>query len=254
MAPKLATQLLVLQPTPFCNINCSYCYLPNRQLNGRMSDEVIGAAIERLVASGRLGPTLCVLWHAGEPLILSPSYYGSAMSIIEARVPASTLVTYNFQTNGTLIDEAWCRFFSRPNIRVGVSVDGPQHLHDLYRVNRRGEGTFHQTISGLRQLRRAGIELSVITVLTRNALFFPDEFYDFYIQEGISRVCFNIDEIEGVNQRSTLQDPRCDTLFVHFFERFLELVSRDRLIKSVRELDHVFAAIGRIGEVQDGFL
>jgi uncharacterized protein len=236
-------QLLVLQATPFCNIDCSYCYLPARNRQDRMSDQVIAAACDRIVEAGRIGPAITVLWHAGEPLVLGPSYYENAIALIESRFPSSTVIRHAFQTNGTLIDEAWCRFFGRPNITIGISVDGPKNLHDLHRVTRKGARTFDKTAAGLRLLRDHGINLQVITVLTRHSLFFPDEIYDFYVSEGISRVCFNVEEIEGVNRKSTLTDARCDDLFERFLERFLARVARDRRIKSVREFDHAFAAL-----------
>ena len=236
-------EMVVLQPTSFCNIDCSYCYLPNRNAKRRMSGEVLGALLERLLASGRLGSSLTMLWHAGEPLTLPVSYYDKAISMVMARLPSSVAVTHNFQTNGMLINEEWCDFFRRPDVRVGVSIDGPRNLHDLHRTTRRGERTFDQTIAGLRMLRTCGVELRVISVLTRQALFFPDELFDFYVAEGVSHVAFNIDEIDGINPKSSLEDPRCEPLFTQFFARFIQRCSHNSAIKSVRELDHVFSAI-----------
>ena len=242
-AAKPAMELLILQPTPFCNIDCSYCYLPGRNLKGRMSDQVIAAACSRVVEAGRVGERISVVWHAGEPLVLPIGYYQRAIAIIAGLMPVGTLVEHHFQTNATLIDDDWCRFFSRPGIKVGVSIDGPRALHDRHRRTRTGAGTFARVMAGLKLLVSAGVPFHVISVLTRDALHFPDEFYDFYAANGIERVCFNIEEIEGNNAKSSLSDARAEDLYTRFLERFMQRMSEHGVVKSVREFDQ---ALGRV--------
>jgi sulfatase maturation enzyme AslB (radical SAM superfamily) len=77
--------------------------------------------------------------------------------MIDRLKPADLTVAHSFQTNGTLIDEAWCAFFAEERVNVGVSVDGPKHLHDRNRLTRSGRGTFDKTIAGIRLLRRNGV-------------------------------------------------------------------------------------------------
>jgi len=238
-------QLLVLQGTPFCNIDCSYCYLPSRNDRSRMPEAVLEATIDRVVESGLLGQKLSIIWHAGEPLALPLTYYENAVALIERRLRHLTDITYRFQTNGTLVDEQWCQFFGRTRCKVGLSIDGPRPLHNLHRVTRRGAGTFDKAAAGLRRLVETEVDLHVISVLTRESLFFPDEFYRFYVDYGVRHVCFNAEQIEGVNKHSSLEDRRCEELFSQFFQRFLELVSAGRSINSVREFDHAFAALLR---------
>jgi uncharacterized protein len=236
-------ELLILQSTPFCNIDCSYCYLSGRSDRARMSEQVIAAACERAAASGRLGKKLSIVWHAGEPLVLPVAYYERARDVARWALPASTRVEHHFQTNGTLLGEEWCEFLQRDDVRVGVSVDGPRALHDRHRRTRKGAGTFDRTIAGIRRLVESGLDFHVISVLTRDSLFFPDEMHDFYVEHGIRNVCFNIEEIEGINRTSTLSDQRCEALYARFFERFLERAGESGFISSVRELDQAFGAL-----------
>jgi uncharacterized protein len=245
-------ELLVLQPTPFCNIDCKYCYLPARNNTQRMSRAVLEASLEFVAQSGRLGPDISIVWHAGEPLVLPVSYYENAIATVARLMPASTRVRHHFQTNGILIDEAWCAFFARPDVEVGVSIDGPKAFHDRYRVTRAGGGSHDKAMRGIAQLRAADISFHVISVLTREALFFPDEFFEFYCENGISRVCFNIEEIEGLNTRSSLADPRCEVQFKRFMRRFLDLITERGGIEFVREFHSAFGAIKAPAQLRRG--
>jgi uncharacterized protein len=99
--------MVVLQPTPFCNINCSYCYLPQRSDKTIMADATVRAAFERVFASGWASDDLSVIWHAGEPLVVSPGFYERAFQAIEALRPASVRVRHSLQTNAMLISREW---------------------------------------------------------------------------------------------------------------------------------------------------
>lgn len=169
-SPPLRTQLLILQPTPFCNINCDYCYLPHRQDRSRMALATVRMAARRLAEDGLAGSQLTVVWHAGEPLVLPPTYYEDAFGEIAAALGPSCEVSHSFQTNGTLIDEAWCALLARHRTRIGISVDGPADLHDRHRRTRRGEGTHARVLEGMARLREHGIPFHVIAVITRDSL------------------------------------------------------------------------------------
>src|SRR4051812_48193554 len=116
--------LLVLQPSPFCNINCDYCYLPNRTSTRRMSMEVLENAVDKTFASDLVKKELTLIWHAGEPLAVPISWYEEAFSRIKERAPADKKIMHSFQSNGTLINQAWCDFIKRENVFIGLSVDG----------------------------------------------------------------------------------------------------------------------------------
>src|SRR5215218_5344790 len=163
-------ELLVIQPTPFCNINCSYCYLPDRQNTRKMSLQTLERAFDWVFSSGLVHKPFELLWHAGEPMVMPPAFYDSASELLARHDRDGTLVTQSFQTNATLIDAGWCELIRRRKIHMGVSVDGPAFLHDRCRRTRQGAGTLDRVLRGIRCLQEHDIPLQVITVLTSEAL------------------------------------------------------------------------------------
>lgn len=228
-------ELLVIQPTPFCNLDCSYCYLPDRLSRRRMAPELLDLVFQRVFASGLVQGPFTIIWHAGEPLVLPPSFYEEAIGLTEKYNQARVPVAQSFQTNATLIDLDWCAFFKEHDVRLGVSVDGPAFLHDRCRRTRRGDGTHQRVMEGIRLLQRHLVPFSVITVLTEQSLDYPDELYDFYCQERIERVGFNIEEIEGPNRSSSLQGDGVPQRFARFLSRFFDLVQGGTWPMDVRE-------------------
>ena len=166
-------ELLVLQPTPFCNINCSYCYLLYRSSKAVVSSETLVNLFSQIFASGWVRDCLSVVWHAGEPPVLPVEFYRHAFRTIDRLKPADLAVSHAFQTNGTLINHEWCAFFAEEQVNVGVSVDGPRQFHDLNRLTRAGRGTFDRTVAGIRLLRRTGVPFHVISVLSSASMAAP---------------------------------------------------------------------------------
>jgi uncharacterized protein len=236
-------ELLVLQPTPFCNLDCSYCYLPDRDSKRRMSDATLNRVFQFVFASGIVEEGFTVVWHAGEPMVLPVSWYERAIEIAGAHNPGGVQVRHSFQTNGVLIDDGWCEFFKAYQVNVGVSVDGPAFLHDRNRKTRKGAATQHRVMEGIRKLRSNEVPFHVISVLTAESLDYADELYDFYVENGIREVAFNIEEIEGPHAASTLGGAGVEDRFRRFIGRFFDLVTRDELALSVREFDSMVPMI-----------
>ena len=231
-------QLLVVQPTPFCNIDCRYCYLPDRTNKAIVADETLNNLFSQVFASGWAKEGLSVVWHAGEPLVLPVSFYRRAFALIDALKPAGLPVTHSFQTNGTLIDDAWCDFIAETKIGVGVSIDGPRRLHDKNRVTRSGRGTFDKTIAGVRRLRERGVPFHVISVLTAESLAAPREMFDFYLAEDIEHVCFNVEESEGDHRSEAFADAGIDRAYYRFLSEFWRLsAAHPGRLKFIREID-----------------
>jgi uncharacterized protein len=217
-------ELLVIQPTPFCNIDCSYCYLPARRNTRKITLETLEQIFAWAFRSGLVRQEFTLLWHAGEPMVLPASFYEQATVLLERCNDSGFAVKQSFQTNATLIDDAWCAFIRRHDVHVGVSVDGPAFLHDLHRRTRRGGGTFERTLAGMRRLQDHEIDFNVITVLTAASLAYPDELFDFYRENGITSVSFNVEEIEGPHASSSLSAQGTEARFRRFYSRFLDLV------------------------------
>jgi len=239
--------LLVIQPTPFCNIDCSYCYLPDRQSKKQISRDVLENIFERVFSSGLVERPFTIVWHAGEPLVLPPRFYEEAIAILARHNRSGVRVEHSFQTNGTLIDEDWCAFVKSNDVRIGVSVDGPAFLHDRCRKTRGGQGTHARVVRGMELLREQGIPFHVITVLTRESLDYPDELYEFYRRYGIQSVGFNVEEIEGPHQHSSLEGEATYERVVRFLSRFFDLAQGEWPLH-VREFEGALAAIFGAGE------
>ena len=103
--------LLILQATSFCNIDCRYCYLADRSAKRRMSADTLEALISALIRDELLGDEITINWHAGEPLVVGVDFYRQAAAQLRRLECTGTRVVHSVQTNGMLIDEAWCAFF-----------------------------------------------------------------------------------------------------------------------------------------------
>ena len=225
--------LLVLQPSPFCNIDCDYCYLPNRTSSRRMPMAVLEAAIGKTFASDLVRGELTVIWHAGEPLAVPIKWYEEAISAISRAAPPSARILHSIQSNGTLLNRAWCDFLKQHNISIGLSIDGPAYLHDAHRRTRAGAGTHATAMRGLRLLREQGIPFHVIAVITREALGHAAEIYEFFEAEGVDRLGFNIEEVEAQHVSSSLT-PEYDDRVREFYETIFRLQRQRRSI-TIRE-------------------
>ncbi len=231
-------QLLVIQPTPFCNIDCKYCYLPHRTSKAVVASETLKNLFSQVFGAGWLGDDLSVVWHAGEPMVLPIAFYRDAFALVERLRPPQLQVVHSFQTNGTLIDDAWCAFFAETRVNLGVSIDGPRHFHDSNRLTRSGRGTFDRTIAGIRLLRRHGVPFHVISVLTSANMAAPGEMFDFYVAEGIERVCFNVEESEGGHVSQSFGEAGTEAAYYRFLSEFWRLSATvPGKIKFLREIE-----------------
>jgi uncharacterized protein len=241
-------ETVVVQPTPFCNINCSYCYLPRRNDKTVMDQATITMLFTKVFASGWTGDDLTIIWHAGEPLVVPPAFYQLAFESIEAIRPPDLRVRHSLQTNGTLMTPEWCEFFTTWHVGVGVSIDGPKHLHDAHRVTRAGRGTFDKTIAGIRLLRDHQVPFHVISVLSTDAMDSPREMFDFYRAEGIRDVCFNVEESEGDHVSDLFATGAVHERFRHFLQTFWRMSRESNQIEFVREIDGLLPRVFRPAE------
>lgn len=192
-----------MQPTSGCNLNCTYCYVPNRRDYTRMNERTLEAAIVRVLESDLVRDEVEFIWHAGEPLLAGLPFYQRATELIERHNTRSLAVKNCVQTNGVLLDDRWCGFFAEKRFIVGLSLDGPAFLHDGRRVSWTGRGSHREAMRGYKALRRHGVTLGVICVLTRESLRHPQELCAFFLENGVDYLCFNLEEIENANRSSS---------------------------------------------------
>jgi uncharacterized protein len=243
-----AISVVVVQPTPFCNINCDYCYLPSRNNKARISSDTLRTLFAKVFASGWACAELTIIWHAGEPLVMPVSFYDEAFRLIESLRPPQIRVRHSFQTNGMLLSKAWCDLFRTWQVGVGVSIDGPRRFNDAHRLGRDGHSTFDKTITGIRLLRSEQVPFHVISVLTDQSLDAPEEMLQFYIEEQIRDVCFNVEESEGdhVSALFASQAPR--ERFQRFLGHFWREARRRDCVDFIREIDAIIPRVFRPGD------
>jgi uncharacterized protein len=239
--------MVVLQPTAFCNINCTYCYLPDRSNRHVMTQSTVTRLFSEVFASGWASRELIVLWHAGEPMAAPIDFYREAFATIERLRPASVDLKHSFQTNGTLVSDEWCRLFLEWNVGIGVSVDGPREIHDRNRKSRRGKGTFDRTMAGIRCLQSNGVPFHALSVLGGESLADPDGMLAFYEGAGIDKVCFNVEESEGtyVSELFGASREELRTRFAAFLRRFWHRARAGGRVTFVREIDQAVPRLFR---------
>ncbi|MFZ5782507.1 MAG: cyclophane-forming radical SAM/SPASM peptide maturase GrrM/OscB [Pseudomonadota bacterium] len=239
--------MVIVQPTGFCNIDCRYCYLPDRSDRHVIAQSTVARLFGEVFRSGWASREIIVLWHAGEPMAAPVSFYREAFAAIERMRPRDVAVKHSFQTNGTLVNADWCRLFQEWNVGIGVSLDGPQALHDRNRKTRSGRGTFDKTMAGIRCLQQNGVPFHVLSVLSSESLSMPDEMLAFYEQAGIDKVCFNVEESEGsyVSELFTATREEIRTRFAAFLRRFWHRARAGGRVRFVREIDQALPRVFR---------
>jgi uncharacterized protein len=188
-----------MQPTTLCNLDCRYCYLPHRAQDRRMSVAVAEAVAADVNVWAR-EQRFSVVWHGGEPMAAGSAHLGALMA------PFAPEVEHHLQTNATLIDDAWCEFFTTHRMRVSVSVDGPEALNGD-RVNRGGLSAYPKIIKGVNCLKRHGLEFAALCVVTDPRPGLAADLYQYFLALGCQVLGINVEEREGVNTRSNRHDP-----------------------------------------------
>jgi len=186
---------VLAKPTgAICNLDCKYCFFLSKEMlypgdRFRMSDELLETYIRQLLEMQPLGE-VNVAWQGGEPTLMGIEFFRRAVEHVERHRKAGQNIQHTIQTNGTLLDDEWCAFFKLHNVLVGLSVDGPQPMHDAYRVNKRGVGSFSDVMQGYRLLREHEVDVNILcTIHAANAehpldvyRFFRDEMQASYMQ------------------------------------------------------------------------
>ena len=191
-----------------------------------MALPTVAQAARLIFSSPLLKNDFDLVWHAGEPLTLPPDYYEQAIAIIEAARPPGITIHYGIQTNGTLIDDAWIDLFERRGIHIGVSLDGPRHLHDANRKYRNGAGSYDRAMAGVAKLQARGYPFHIISVVTAATLPHAEAMVDFYWRLRPTAIGLNVEEIETQNPQSSLDNEESINAFSAFVTEFLSEASR----------------------------
>ncbi|HNT87447.1 MAG TPA: anaerobic sulfatase-maturation protein [Candidatus Hydrogenedentes bacterium] len=180
---------IMAKPTgPICNLDCKYCfYLEKENLypdraDWAMSPEALESFIRQYIASQRT-PEVIFAWQGGEPTLLGLDFFRRAVALQEQYADGKR-ISNSFQTNGVLLNDAWCEFFAENRVLVGLSIDGPEKLHDRYRVDKGQHPTFKRVMRGIECMKKHGVEFNTLTCVQRHNSHHPLEVYRFLKEAG----------------------------------------------------------------------
>jgi uncharacterized protein len=170
-----------------CNLACRYCYYLHKDRlypeGGpfRMPDDLLEEYIRQQIAIAP-EPEIGFFWHGGEPTLLGMDYFRRIVGLERKHLPPGRRVTNGIQTNGVLIDDDWCRFLAAEHFSVGLSLDGPPALHDVYRVTKDGRPTHRQAMQGYRLLCKHKVPVDLLCVVHAENVRHPLEVYRFFTE------------------------------------------------------------------------
>jgi uncharacterized protein len=170
LEPPHAFHLLAKPTGAVCNLDCSYCFFLSKEMlypgsRFRMADELLEAYVKQLIEAHAGVPEVAIAWQGGEPTLMGVDFFRRSVELAQVYLQPGQRAAYTIQTNATLLDEEWAAFFKDNGFLVGVSIDGPRELHDTYRVNKGGKGSFDQVMHGLSFLREVGVEWNALTTV-----------------------------------------------------------------------------------------
>ena len=162
---------LLAKPTgAICNLDCTYCFFLSKEMlypgsRFRMADDLLELYLRQLIEAHARSPEVVVAWQGGEPTMMGLDFFERSVEIARSLVEPGQHLLYTIQTNGTLIDDAWAAFFKEHGFLVGLSIDGPRQIHDAYRVDKGGKGSFDRVMAGLEVLRRHDVDWNALTTI-----------------------------------------------------------------------------------------
>lgn len=180
---------VLAKPTgAICNLDCTYCFFLSKEAlypgsRFRMADDLLELYIRQLLEA-QTGATLTVAWQGGEPTIMGLDFFRHAVELVKRYQRPGTTIEHTIQTNGTLLDAAWCDFFREERFLVGLSMDGPPGMHDTYRVDKGGKGTHHRVLAAARLMAQRDVDFNILCTVHAANADHPLEVYR-YFRDGV---------------------------------------------------------------------
>ncbi len=232
-----SVSVMVKPASSACNIRCRYCFYADvaasRKVAGRgvMPAQTAELLSRRLAEAADYAGDVYVSFQGGEPTVAGLDWFRAFVTEMD-RYP-DVNPHWSLQTNATLLDEAWCAFLARQGFLVGVSLDGPRADTDRFRLDAAGEGTHARVMRGVDQLRAAGVEFNVLTVVTRQLAQRPRQLMQFYLQNGLTDVqlipC--LPPLDGSDDGMSLRPSDYQGFFLGFFRAWQRAVQQGHLVR-----------------------
>ncbi len=182
-----AFNVLIKPRDTICNLDCRYCFFLSKELlysgtRFRIAEDLLAIYINQLLKSHR-APEVVVAWQGGDPTLIGLDFFERSVKLVNKLKRPGQKIQYTIQTNGTLLDDKWCAFFKQNNFLLGLSVDGPKELHDVYRVNKDGAGSFDRVMRGLELLKKHKVDFNILCTVHAANQNHPLEVYRFFRDE-----------------------------------------------------------------------
>ena len=187
---------IFLKPTLYCNLKCDYCYCYRGSKKSVPLNIMPLSTIERIIfeymriAQLNHYQNINVVWHGGEPLCAGLDLFKNSIEMEKKYTNTSIKINNYIQTNATLVNDEWASFFKKNKFNIGVSIDGPQQVHNLHRKNKAGESSFKQTIEGIKILQQHDLPLGALSVITEKNYRYAKDIFNFFLELEISLVDF----------------------------------------------------------------
>ena len=186
---------VMLKPAgPSCNLNCTYCYyleksrLYPHSANLKMSDKILENFTRQFIEAHQV-PVVTFTWQGGEPSLMGLDFFRKALAY-QKQYAGEKKIENSFQTNGTRLNDDWCKFFHDNNFLVGISIDGDEHVHDHYRKTFTGNPSFKRVMKGIDLLHKHSVEFNTLSVVNDYSSKFASETYRFLKKTGRASFSF----------------------------------------------------------------
>ena len=237
--------LLIKPSGSDCNVDCAYCFYKCRapeigRGRQRMSDTMLSKLVGDYLKL-RL-PLSAFAWQGGEPTLMGLDFYRRVVELQTACGAPGQEVANALQTNGILLDEPWCRFLRDSKFLVGISIDGPKELHDHYRLDLGGRGTFDRVAAAIECCRSHDVEFNTLTLINNVTADHPDEIFDFLIDLGVRYMqcvaCVETDPATGKVAEFSVSPAQYGRFLCRLFDRWMAF-GPDKV--SIRDFDSILS-------------
>ena len=257
---------VMLKPaSSLCNMRCRYCFYADVSSQravasyGLMQPETARAILANLFADLEPGDRLTLAFQGGEPTLAGLGFFEDLVEEVQKYREKKVQVHYALQTNGLLLDDAWCAFLRRHDFLVGLSMDGPAACHNANRVDAGGKGTFRQVLAAKQRMDRHGVAYNVLMTLTGQLARHPQQVWNLMEEQDLRFVQFTpcMGPLDGPESPYALSPARYASFYTALFQRWYDSYCRGvyRSVKLFDDLVNLLAfgqcnACGLVGRCQ----
>ncbi len=189
---------VIAKPTgAICNLDCEYCYYLEKEdlypgtKSFKMSEEVLDSYVRQYIYSQPADTAeVNFVWQGGEPTLMGLGFFRKAFALQQKYARPGMNIVNSFQTNGTRLNDDWAEFFREHDVLVGISIDGPEDMHDYFRPDKKGEGSFRQVMEGLEFLKKHNVRFNTLTCVQSDNSSYPVKIYRFLKDIGSTHLQF----------------------------------------------------------------